>query len=186
VTSNISSNGCRSDAREASFSGIDVRPQEPGDACFWEWFAEPVFSPNRQCQRRSTSAAIESVRTPVVLRPYLRARAQPKNQEPSFKDPETPAAVGQHRPYSQSPIAVIRSGDARAKTRWSRTVLGVVSSPPVSRSGVVEGTAGRCSARGQAPGSPRALPPLSARNGQHGHDLDRIARENGKMRMLIE
>ena len=33
---------------------------------------------------------------------------------------------------------------------------------------------------------PRALPPLSARNGQHGHDLDRIARENGKMRMPVE
>jgi hypothetical protein len=28
-----------------------------------------------------------------------------------------------------------------AKTRWSRTVLGMVSSPPVSRSGVVEITA---------------------------------------------
>ncbi len=27
---------------------------------------------------------------------------------------------------------------------------------------------------------------LSAWNGQHGHDLDRIARENGKMRVLIE
>jgi hypothetical protein len=36
------------------------------------------------------------------------------------------------------------------------------------------------------PVNPCALPPLSAWNGQHGHDLDRIARENGKMRMLIE
>jgi hypothetical protein len=34
--------------------------------------------------------------------------------------------------------------------------------------------------------TPRALPPLSAWNGQHGHDLDGIARENGKVRMLVE
>jgi hypothetical protein len=177
-----------SDAREVSFSGIDVRPQEPGDVCFWEWFAEPAFSPNRQRQRRSTSAAI-MVRTPVVLRPYLRPRAQPKTQEPSFKDPETPAAGGQHRPYSQSPIAVIRSGDARAKTRWSRTVLGVVSSPPVSglRCCRKHSWTMQCPRAGSRfPVTPRALPPLSAWNGQHGHDLDRIARENGKMRMLIE
>jgi hypothetical protein len=53
-----------------------------------------VFSPNRRRQRRSTSAAIEWLRTPVALRPYLRPRAQAKNQEPSFKDPERPAAVG--------------------------------------------------------------------------------------------
>src|ERR1700688_889853 len=34
--------------------------------------------------------------------------------------------------------------------------------------------------------TPRALPPLSTWNGQHGHDLDGIAREYGKVRMLVE
>jgi hypothetical protein len=33
---------------------------------------------------------------------------------------------------------------------------------------------------------PRTPRPLSARYGQHGHDLDGIAREDGKVRMPLE
>ena len=98
------------------------------------------------------------------------------------------AEVGQHRPYSQSPIAVIRSGDAGAKTRWSRIcyawlVLLRFRAPVLSEAQLDDAvrTGGL-----QVPGHPARTTSLSARNGQHGHDLDRIARENGKMRMLIE
>src|SRR5664279_556569 len=42
----------------------------------------------------------------------------------------------------------------------------------------------RVCSRHRAP--PRGLPLLSAWNGQHGHDLDGVARENGKVRMIVE
>src|ERR1035438_4520830 len=41
-------------------------------------------------------------------------------------------------------------------------------------------------ARARLQATARALRPLGAWNGQHGHDLDGIARENGKVRMLVK
>src|SRR5450631_1883108 len=34
--------------------------------------------------------------------------------------------------------------------------------------------------------TPRSLRPLGTWNGQHWHDIDGIARENGKVRMIVE
>src|ERR1700741_3726203 len=65
----------------------------------------------------------------------------------------------------------------------------MVSSPPVSRFGVVEirSSMMHCAWAGSRCTSLRAnYLSLSAWNGQHGDDLDGIARENGKVRMPVE
>jgi len=67
-------------------------------------------------------------------------------------------------------------------------VLGMVISPPVSRSALSKSQLDDAVRAGtlQVLITPARSTSLSAWNGQHGHDLDGIARENGKVRMPVE
>jgi hypothetical protein len=66
-------------------------------------------------------------------------------------------------------------------------VLGMISPPRgfAFRGFLNHGSMMRC-ARARLQATPRAGCLLSAWDGQHGHDLDGIARENCKVRMLVE